>query len=354
MVSNAQTAEPVFRIARVLALGLLPLLPVSAAENWPAQVKEVRVRSTADQSEQPAMWWTPADARAGRPLLVGLHTWSADHRQTGSSLPYWQWCRQQGWHFIHPNFRGVNRTPAALGSDLAVQDIVDAVAWAKRNAQVDARRIYLIGVSGGGHMAMMMAGRHPEIWAGVSAWCGIVDVARWHAEHVKDGKPDRYAQDIEAALGGPPNAAARQAEARRRSPIAWLGAAGSVPLDIGAGVQDGRAGSVPFLHSLDAYNAVVTADARLSAVGSESFYATQNLPAGWRESAPDPLYGKWRPVFRAAHANARVTIFEGGHEIVHEAALNWLMLQEKGQPAVWDVAAPVKLKGRNEQSKSGL
>jgi hypothetical protein len=32
-----------------------------------------------------------------------------------------------------------------------------------------------------------------------------------------------------------------------------------------------------------------------------------------------------------------VTIFEGGHEIVHQAALNWLAMQRKGQPAVWDL-----------------
>ncbi|MFO1440184.1 MAG: hypothetical protein U1F81_17820 [Verrucomicrobiaceae bacterium] len=32
-----------------------------------------------------------------------------------------------------------------------------------------------------------------------------------------------------------------------------------------------------------------------------------------------------------------MTIFEGGHEIVHQAALNWLAKQRKGQPAVWEI-----------------
>jgi len=340
----------IFRLAPLVFCAL----PLIAANSWSPDLKEVRVRSTADQSEQAAMWWTPADATQPKPLLVGLHTWSSDYRQTGSSLPYWQWCRQQGWHFIHPNFRGHNRTPQALGSDLAVQDIVDAVAWAKSNAKIDPRRIYLIGVSGGGHMALLMAGRHPEIWAGVSAWCGIVDVARWHAEHSIGGKPDRYASEIEQALGGPPDTPARQADARHRSPLTWLPAARSVPLDIAAGVHDGRKGSVPFRHSLDAYNTVVPTQARLSETAIASFYETQKLPARWRAPAADPVYGKWLPVFRAVQDNTRVTIFEGGHEIVHEAALNWLQLQEKGRPVVWDVRNPIRLRVDAAQSKSGL
>jgi dienelactone hydrolase len=124
----------------------------------------------------------------------------------------------QGWAFVHPDFRGPNWTPQALGSDRAVQDVVEAVEWAKKQTAVDETRIYLIGVSGGGHMAMLMAGRHPEIWAGVSAWCGIGDVARWHAEHTKNGKSDKYAENIVAALGKVPRRMMpKRGSARRRA-----------------------------------------------------------------------------------------------------------------------------------------
>jgi len=300
------------------------------------------------------MWWSPADQSSPSPLLVGLHTWSSDYRQTGSSLPYWEWCRNQGWHFIHPNFRGANRIPEALGSERAVRDIVDAVAWAKANANVDSQRVYLVGVSGGGHMALLMAGCHPELWAGVSAWCGIVDVARWHAEHLRGGSPDRYATEIEAVLGGPPDTAARQADARRRSPVDWLPAAHGVPLDIAAGIHDGRTGSVPFTHSLIAYNAVVPPEARLANAAMDSFYATGKLPAGWHSPDSDASYGRCLPRFRAIHDNARVTIFEGGHEIVHEAALNWLRRQVRGRPATWALGETVKLQTPGGRSQSDL
>ena len=42
---------------------------------------------------------------------------------------------------------------------------------------------------------------------------------------------------------------------------------------------------------------------------------------------------------RKTSGNTRVTVFEGGHAILFEAALAWLEQQRKGKPAVWDVPA---------------
>lgn len=295
------------------------------------------------------MWFAPpGDAK--KPLLVGLHTWSSHYASAGGDAVYAAWCIARGWAFVHPHFRGPNNTPDALGSDRAVQDVVEAVAWAQKQTAVDDSRIYLVGVSGGGHMALQMAGRHPEIWAGVSAWCGISDVAQWHAEHLKNGKPDKYAQDIEAALGHAPGK--DDAASWKRSPLSVLSATSAVPLDINHGLHDGRRGSVPFTHSLRAFNAVVPPEQRLSDETIEAFYATQQPPPGRGVVQPDLVYGTWSPVFRAAHGNTRVTIFEGGHEIVHQAALNWLAKQRKGQPAVWGLRDFIKLEtGASESGK---
>jgi poly(3-hydroxybutyrate) depolymerase len=320
--------------------GLAPVARAQTPPGWPAGVSEIRVVSTADRTEQPSLVWSP-DTTEARPLLVGLHTWSGDYLQTSNGPAFARWCMERGWHCVFPNFRGPNRTVAAMGSDLAVQDIVDAVAHVRRTRRVDADRIYLVGASGGGHMALLMAGRHPEIWAGVSAWVGISDVAAWHAEHVKDGVPDNYARDIEAVLGGPPDTGARQDNARRRSPLAWLHLAGRVPLDINHGIHDGRTGSVPFRHSLLAFNAVAAPADRLDPPGIASYYDTQQRPSGWPAAAPDPLYGR-RPVqFRRVSDNARITLFEGGHEILYTPALNWLAAQRRGAPAVWTIASPI-------------
>ncbi len=321
-----------------------------AQNSWPNGTAEIQVTSSKDGTSQPA-FFLKAEAKEARPLLVGLHTWSGDYKQTTNGTVYARWALQNGWHFIYPNFRGPNHTPAALGSDLAVSDVVDAVNYAKTQATVDTQRIYLIGVSGGGHMALLLAGRHPEIWAGVSAWCGISDIAAWHSEHLKAGQPDKYARDIEAAVGGSPQESeARLNEARKRSPLTWLKAAGAVPLDINHGIHDGRTGSVPFRHSLYAYNEVVPATARLEESAIRRYYDEQKLPVGWAMPAGDALYSSHPVLFRNQQGNARVTLFEGGHEILYTPALNWLAQQRQGQPAVWKVENPVEVQVKETQS----
>lgn len=320
-----------FAVSLTAAAQTTPVPPKTAG--WPAQVTQVEIPAS-DGMTQRAMWFAPATT-GKKPLLVGLHTWSSSYATAGGDAVYAEWCIARGWAFVHPDFRGPNRTPQALGSDRAVQDVVEAVEWAKRQAAVDETRIYLIGVSGGGHMAMQMAGRHPEIWAGVSAWCGIGDVARWYQEHTKDDQSDRYARDVVGALGKVP--AKDDPDAWHRSPQKWLTNAASVPLDIAHGIHDGRKGSVPFEHSLRCYNVAVKPDARLDPAGIQTFYQTQKLPPGWPAAGADPSYGSHTPLFRATSGNTRVTIFEGGHEIVHQAALNWLAQQRKGRPPVWEV-----------------
>jgi len=60
----------------------------------------------------------------------------------------------------------------------------------------------LIGGYGGGYAALLMAGRHPEIWAGVSAWCPISDIEAWYAE--SKTSQSGYAENIEKSCSGNP------------------------------------------------------------------------------------------------------------------------------------------------------
>jgi len=334
-----------------LMLGFLSHAMSGAAgvPGWPEEVTRVEIPSPGNVA-QPALFWR-APGEGKKPLLVGLHTWSSTYGQAGSSLPYQTWCRQEGWHFIHPHFGGPNYTPQAMGSDFAVEEVVRAVKWAQTQTEVDADRIYLVGVSGGGHMALMMAARHPEIWAGVSAWCGISDIAQWHEDCRKNAKFGRYADNIEGALGGPPDTQTRRQDAVRRSPVTWLDKARGLPLDIQAGVHDGRKGSVPFLHSLRAYNAVAEVGQRIPEAEMAAFYQSGTAPGA--APAAEAIYGAWRPLYRRTSGQARVTIFEGGHEIVHIVAMNWLALQRKGQPAVWEIREPRPLEVAVEAAQSG-
>jgi hypothetical protein len=60
------------------------------------------------------------------------------------------------------------------------------------------------------------------------------------------------------------------------------------------------------------------------------------VPEHLKKALSDPLYGKRIPLFRRVSKNARVTIFDGAHDIIQEAGLTWIEQQRKGTPAVWD------------------
>ena len=312
----------------IILILLLAISAVAAPKGWPKEVREIKYLSKADNTKQPALFYAPAVRGEPRPLLVGLHSWSSDYKQT-MSVPYAKWCIEKKWNLIHPNFRGPNRRPAATGSEVVVKDILSAVDFAKKNAAVDETRIFLVGASGGGYAALLMAGRAPEVWAGVSAWVPISDLTKWHAETSK--RKLKYARDIELSLGGKPLPGTKAAEeARKRSAITYLARAKGVALDINAGINDGHSGSVPISHTLEAFNLLAAEKDRLSVKQISGFTRMAKVPPSLEYSLPtDKSYGAKRVLFRRHSGTARVTIFQGGHEIIPAAALHWLAKQQR-------------------------
>lgn len=302
----------------ILALVTLGLT-FCGAQGAPAEDTVITVRSSIDGAEQPCEF-VPSNKEGAQPMLVFLHPWSAHF--DGFDISAWRIeARSRGWHFLAPDFRGPNRRPEACGSRLARQDILDAVAHVLQKHPIDERRIYLAGTSGGGHMAMVMAAHAPEQWAAVSEWCGISGLAAWHQETKAAGR--KYCKDIEAVVGGAPgSSAAVDRELRYRSPVFHLAAARGLPIDFNAGIHDGHTGSVPVHHTLDAFNAVARArgDAPVSKKEIARLSARQGLDT---TAEPDPVYGRVIH-FRRTSGDARVTIFEGGHEGIAEAACAWL------------------------------
>jgi acetyl esterase/lipase len=295
---------------------------------WPRQVKEIRYLSSADSTLQPALFHAPQTTEKAVPLLVGLHTWSGSYTQK-MSVPYAEWCVKNGWIFIHPDFRGPNKKPEATGSELVVKDILSAVDYAKNNANVDSNRIYLVGVSGGGYTALLMAARAPDIWAGVSAWVPISDLKAWYYE-CRAVECD-HADDIVKSCGGVPGVnQAVDFQYKKRSPITYLNEKVDIPLDINAGITDGHhSGGVPVSHSLIAFNLVAAGEDRISEEDIQFFAKKAEVPPHLKRPLSDATYGKKVPLFRRGSGKAWVTIFDGGHEIIYEAALTWLAKQQK-------------------------
>ena len=311
-----------FSRQNILSIALLAWTSIAHAQS----LQEISVQSSLDQSTQPSLVFVPEANEDPVPLLVLLHTWSGDYKQKGFIEVCLNECSSRNWALLHPNFRGPNWTPQACGSDVAVQDVIDAVDWMETHHKIDAKRIYLTGVSGGGHMSMLMAGRHPERWAAVSAWVGISDLSAWHGE-TKESERD-YFKHLEKVTGGIPRSSAKiDQQYQHRSPLSWLDNAVGLPIDLNAGIHDGHTGSVPVSHSLRAFNALAKAnrhsDQQLSESEISQMTKSEKVPKQLQYQGKQEQR-KHEVLFRRTTGPVRVTIFEGGHEGDMPTAIRWL------------------------------
>lgn len=328
-------------LAVVAATPVRVSLDAKAKEQAQWRDRLVQVKSTLDGTDQPCYFWAPDKAaKEAVPLIVGLHTWSANYLQLSHYQTVLSYAQKAGWAFVGPNFRGPNSTPEGCGSDLAVQDIVDAVNYAKGRVKIDASRVYIIGGSGGGHMTLLMLGRHPEVFAAGAAFCPITDVARWHADSLEKhpGRGKGYARMLESACGGTP--AEKPEQYRHRSPLTWLARAKEqkVPAYICTGIHDGWTGSVPVGHSIRGFNALADEKDRLTEEEIAFLEANQSVPPNLVASCKDPFYGtKNRVHFRRTSGLARLTLFEGGHGGNFQAGFDFLSRQRKGTPVDWSL-----------------
>jgi poly(3-hydroxybutyrate) depolymerase len=284
----------------------------------------IQIRSTRDGTLQPAYLIVPPGYGAtgpGTPLVVALHTWNFTHEQRFQELE--AGTARRNWIYLFPLFRGVDDHPDACGSEIAQQDILDAVGWTQSHLQIDKKRIYLYGWSGGGHMALLMAERQPELWAAVSAWAGITDMAAYYRERLQD-KPPITTNQLEACMGGAPGVSgAVTAQYSARSPITHMAGAAKVPVDIWNGRDDG---DVSATHALLAFNRLAAATSARPVTSEE---IAQLVRANGRLARPlpgdqvtDASVG--REIFLRRMAGAsRVTIYQGGHEAMAAPTFEW-------------------------------
>ncbi len=300
-------------------------------------MEQITYLSKLDNSQQPALVCAASGTEV-RPLAVCLHTWSYGLEQPCEH--FLEQCKKRNWHFVFPLFRGPNWNPEACGSDLVVSDLESIVHYMKEHYPVDENQIYLVGGSGGGHASLLMAGRKPELWSAVSSWCPISDLGAWYDQtHRKKSSPAQrgYDNHIYEACGGDPLTNTKASEqAKHRSPLTWLkNAKGNVIVDIGTGIHDGHTGSVPISHAILAYNEIAEPQDRIRQEDIDYMVETEKIPAHLQFQGEDPAYGPYKVLLRRTSAMVRLSIFEGGHDILAEPAFGFLENQMTGREPVW-------------------
>jgi dienelactone hydrolase len=295
---------------------------LEAWQGWVPRIEDVRITSTWDGADQPAMWLPPR-GEGPAPLLVVLHSWSHTYQQHWG-IPYGQWAELNGWALIHPDFRGAFRTQAATGSDVAVRDVLDAIDFAVGHESVDDRRVYVIGFSGGGMMSLLMAGRHPERVAGAVSWVPIHDLGAWHGYNRLLGT--LYTHQIEESCGGDPTSDAVAAlECAWRSPQSHLDAArtAEVPVYLGHGLHDDL---VPAHHTIAAFNQLAAPGDHLPGDVVDAARSDHDAATPVGDEGVETYFATDEPDVVLARRSGPVTVvvFDGDHEMLYHPGLAWL------------------------------
>jgi len=274
------------------------------------------VRSSADNEWQ-KLYAYRSSANSRQPLIVSLHQWSSGYAELSNSLA--EETKQKNWNYIHPDFRGPNNRPEATGSDLAINDIDDAIDWAIKNLNVDISKIYVVGASGGGYATLCCYGKLKHEVASFTAWVPISDLGAWYYESLVRNK--KYADNILASTHSTPDKL-NEDEIKKRSPIYYTipkKRLDTIPITILAGVHDGHDKySVPVTQSLLFYNKLL----QDKGVKNKAAFVSQEdiimLLSQQRYPVKDSSYISDRLIlYQKNYQNIHLIIFEGGHEMLN-------------------------------------
>jgi pimeloyl-ACP methyl ester carboxylesterase len=294
---------------------------------WGEAFELVSIPSSKDGKAQKA-YVHKSTGDSPRPLLVSLHTWGGKFSQVD---PLAQLAVAANWNYIHPDFRGPNVSPEACLSPLVISDVDDAVSSMLGQGKVDEKNVFLVGVSGGAHVACGMLLKSTHSFRRILAWAPITDLVKWYEECSQ--KPNRlnYVKDILACAGNADGQLNSQ-EAKARSPM-WMEFPSTPPsgIDIYEGIDDGWKGNVPISHSIRFYNRLADQDGASAAkvTGPEmdglckrTFVSKDNLGQ----------LGDRKILFQRDFTQATLTIFQGGHEMLPQVCFEKIQAMSNENP----------------------
>lgn len=134
------------------------------------RIEEVELYADGDLELTPVAVFVPEsyDARTPAPLMMVLH-WTGGRGE--QAIRSWEaQAKDMGMLLVAPSDTGDN-----VGYTFAQRErdvTLSALHWAKRQFNVDTDRVFVTGISRGGHLAWEMVLRHPDLWAGCAPMIG--------------------------------------------------------------------------------------------------------------------------------------------------------------------------------------
>jgi hypothetical protein len=286
----------------------------TATKFWKSnQFDKVEIISSKDKSNQPSIY-RKTSSTISKPLLVYLHSWTADYRQIDEMALK---AKELDWNYIAPNFRGPGWEPKSCGSDYVISDIDDAIDYMIKNANVDKKEVHIYGRSAGGHAVMLCYMRLKYPAKTFSSWAGISNFVDWHFETGTRKLPQHKQLMIATGDSLNPNFD----EMRKRSPYFY-----SIPknrenskLFLYTGIHDGYVGSVTVTQNINFYNKLIkekypkainslVPDSDIIELLTKRTYLATN------PNLTEQINGRLIH-YQKIKGNFKLIVYEGGHEM---------------------------------------
>ena len=266
--------------------------------------------------------------KAGQPLIVHLHSWSASYRTAQPDM--FAQIQYRDYNYIYPDFRGPNNRPEACGSNLVISDIADAIAYALKETGADRTEVHLVGSSGGGGAVMNCYMRLKYPAKSFSAWCSVTDLESWYWEVFARGYKN-YANSIMKSTSSVNTL--NIGEAQRRSPMFYpydptLREGAS--LSMYAGIHDGYTADVPITQTLHMYNKIAKEkypEDKNAIVPDKDII--ELLSKRCYPGAPKANIGDRKLHYHKRAGDIEVVIFEGGHDRLDDQVIGLIPVLDK-------------------------
>ncbi len=292
---------------------------------WPKHFSQIDIPGNREETYQ-AAYFLKAPNGPPQPLVVSLHSWSADYTQFDALAPL---VENEGWNYIHPDFQGPNSTTEACLSEMALNDIDNAIQYAINYGNVDLKNIFVVGTSGGGYAtlgAYLKTRHHVRAFL---AWSPISDLYSWFYQ-VSYHNP-KYSKDILTCTGSL-GESLNETKAKQRSPLFW-----TIPeklpqrLEIYSGLDDGYSGAVPISQSISFYNRIAEKLGYYTNIVT-SHDIIRLLTRGIDRNTFVGSLGERGIFYKQDITSLSLVIFNGGHEMLPSYCIDRIKTLVLSQP----------------------